>query len=1158
MRTRIFSGAILALTLVLAPVLATPSFADPAQELLVAIANNDPAAAAHALAGGAHVDDNVNLGEPFGPQPALPASILLAAPKVRDLLIADGAHIGTGTNAALEFAMFTSDADSVRALLQASSGAIPTDQNYLDLLARRPPADIMKQFSQIMRNKILAPSQPEPPAPSWKVLLAPQFAKAQDDPAVAIAQLLVDHGADINAADSNGRKPLDLFAANGDVVIALYLSSKGATLTTGRSLPAELLPAAASAGNSDGITTLLGMNADVSAPDHDGNCALPAALGQGQIAISQALLSNGADPNAAGPKQDGPLALAASFEDKTMLDLLLARGAKPNLVDPKGDWAVREAVSKGWPDGLRDLIAHGADPNLTDPQGNTALHAFLTGSDGTDRKSTPADVADIQSLANAHFNFGAVNTQGQNVIASLLVAPIDYDLLKAITAAGGRPAADDLALAISRDDTALLSWLLQNGGSPDGTAAGRSLLDLSRSKDPALEAILVKSGASLPTDKPSRDSLLLSAVQVESSDLVAALLGRGIDANASYDHKTAAELALDLGDSPILQSLLDAHADMYALDDSGNSMLARLLTSEVISMNINYHPIMQDQEAAIAVLVSNDFDLDKKNNNGQTPLQIASEKPDTLNRFRDALAQAQVGGSELHKAVRANDYDTVVQLITGGADINQLDSLQRSPLTLALNLQRYSIAELLLRKGAQVTYLPRTSYQKADIEFASDQRLAAVFQTLLLRNQLLQLSPNDAVNHPDTSIGKLTDNLAYKVPDTAWTMTCTPCTGSRTFKGNVDGGLIPIRSERDDANGTTSFGLVQYAIGPVTATWPNGQKFFVLTFDVSGAMTVAKCAFDFLTNPTCYPRVTISNPDEGTGLQIRTDDGFAPLPLLPLTVVQAGTSTAIAPGASVIFDRSAGDLQITAGPVQSKVFGLHYTISMGDGPPTDVSDDFSLPARMATYARIASLKAQFDNLPNGAGGDQTVEAKTLATAIYVLSAEAVKHQYLQNIRQLLVERRDAIANADARVRDLRDAIIASDTMTPAQIDLTIARVDSLLPQLSGDQKQALQHIRDELVAAKTAVAGTNQAIHIVRDDYYTWLDGVIAEYQGLMLELAQYVTPDELLSSGLVSGAQAAAIKQVLRPSDVLIGDGAVSNHGAAIRAAFGIPNQGP
>jgi ankyrin repeat protein len=128
---------------------------------------------------------------------------------------------------------------------------------------------------------------------------------------VDIAEILIAHGADVNAKDRGGNTALHAAAWDGRDEVVKLLLSKGAE---------------ADAKRSDGLTPLI---------------------------------------NAAGP--------GAERHGKGCVGMLLAKGANINATDGDGETALHKAAYYGNKDVVEILLAHGASINATNKNGRTPL-----------------------------------------------------------------------------------------------------------------------------------------------------------------------------------------------------------------------------------------------------------------------------------------------------------------------------------------------------------------------------------------------------------------------------------------------------------------------------------------------------------------------------------------------------------------------------------------------------------------------------------------------------------------------------------------------------------------------------------------------------------------------------------------------------------------
>ena len=106
-----------------------------------------------------------------------------------------------------------------------------------------------------------------------------------------------------------------------------------------------------------------------------GTSMLFAAAHAGRSDIVKTMLDSGSDPNASVATGWTPLLIATAEGHEGVVAALLAAGAAPNATNQLGRTALMFASSKGFTAIVRELLARGADPNVapTDAQGWTAL-----------------------------------------------------------------------------------------------------------------------------------------------------------------------------------------------------------------------------------------------------------------------------------------------------------------------------------------------------------------------------------------------------------------------------------------------------------------------------------------------------------------------------------------------------------------------------------------------------------------------------------------------------------------------------------------------------------------------------------------------------------------------------------------------------------------
>lgn len=160
---------------------------------------------------------------------------------------------------------------------------------------------------------------------------------------LATLKVLLDAHADPNAADPDGRTPLDhaSFYQEADAIRLLLAAGAKPTVNT--------LVTAASQGEVAPLKALLGSKEKFDVADPIGGQLLRAAAG-------------------------------SSWQDNTeMVQFLLAAGVDPNAADSNGRRALHGAVQSCNPDSVRLLIAANADVGAADKEGRTALHEVAEG-----------------------------------------------------------------------------------------------------------------------------------------------------------------------------------------------------------------------------------------------------------------------------------------------------------------------------------------------------------------------------------------------------------------------------------------------------------------------------------------------------------------------------------------------------------------------------------------------------------------------------------------------------------------------------------------------------------------------------------------------------------------------------------------------------------
>jgi len=199
-----------------------------------------------------------------------------------------------------------------------------------------------------------------------------------------IVELLIQHGADINAKDKWGRgyTPLQRAAIRGRPELVELLLEAGADISVKNDRGQTALHVSLDIRNSDypqyrqskdAVELLLAKGADVNLKDKDGRTPLHLAVESADVDIVKLLLDKGVEVNAKDD-ESGFTALhyAARFGNKNVAELLIARGADINAKDKQGHTPLYVAVNHDYK--VAELfINKGADGSIQTELGKILL-----------------------------------------------------------------------------------------------------------------------------------------------------------------------------------------------------------------------------------------------------------------------------------------------------------------------------------------------------------------------------------------------------------------------------------------------------------------------------------------------------------------------------------------------------------------------------------------------------------------------------------------------------------------------------------------------------------------------------------------------------------------------------------------------------------------
>ncbi len=186
---------------------------------------------------------------------------------------------------------------------------------------------------------------------------------------VPLMRMLLEHGANPNEqTGEDGWNPLMTAVVSHDIPAANLLLEHGASVDAIGEAGSTPLMMAAGYGYTALVEHLLERGASISRQDGDGNDALGHAALGARFTHGISAAANGEEPGVQN---------AAQVDSCATCRLLLQRGANIHHADASGSTPLIIAARVGEPENVRLLLEHGADVNARDNEGHTALISAL-------------------------------------------------------------------------------------------------------------------------------------------------------------------------------------------------------------------------------------------------------------------------------------------------------------------------------------------------------------------------------------------------------------------------------------------------------------------------------------------------------------------------------------------------------------------------------------------------------------------------------------------------------------------------------------------------------------------------------------------------------------------------------------------------------------
>ncbi|HOK67098.1 MAG TPA: ankyrin repeat domain-containing protein [Anaerohalosphaeraceae bacterium] len=214
-------------------------------------------------------------------------------------------------------------------------------------------------------------------------------------------QVLLDYGADVNAASASGQTALHQAARFERLHSIEFLLQHGADINAqDENGDTPLFYASL---RKDLFELLVQNGADLNHQNHEGFTILHALLKNDFFSPQKAdilalLIKAGADVNKPDKQDQTPLFYAVRRNQEDCLKILLEAGANPNYLDKYGRSPLWSACYHANPQAVRMLLEHGADPALKNNSGQTPFETAPISSEAKEaiNKAIPPEIFQLK------------------------------------------------------------------------------------------------------------------------------------------------------------------------------------------------------------------------------------------------------------------------------------------------------------------------------------------------------------------------------------------------------------------------------------------------------------------------------------------------------------------------------------------------------------------------------------------------------------------------------------------------------------------------------------------------------------------------------------------------------------------------------------------
>jgi ankyrin repeat protein len=433
------------------------------------------------------------------------------------------------------------------------------------------------------------------------------------------------------------------------------------------------------------------------------------------------LLQAGASPAGAGLLALALSRLNGAAQGAALPLNLLERGADPFGPDPRDRTPLHLAVVNMQPELLQALLARGCDPNTRDRDGRTPLFAALEHG----AQALPL----VRALIAYGANPEAADANGETPLGLALEHPaVERWLDWRDWARPNRPLrADDLPAGAAAGALATVQRLLELGFAVDtrDEQGASALLRACGAGHRDVAACLLDAGADATLAASSGVTPLAAAVAARRDALVGLLLERKVAIDQRLPNETTALMvAAAMGYPEIAEALLDAGADVNAVDVGGRSAL-----HAAAQFGFEHNDSLRARRLFDGLL-KHGAEINQADSEGKTPLLLllgAQLRPGSdcdathigalVPLLLDAGAKVehadQRGVTALHACAMHALLPPARVLLSRGADRHAVDAFGRTAADVARQLGYVDIAHELTARAGTIPSVRQTLRQPA-------------------------------------------------------------------------------------------------------------------------------------------------------------------------------------------------------------------------------------------------------------------------------------------------------------------------------------------------------------------------------------------------------------------------------------------------------------